>query len=256
MPLINRALFFVGLTSFLLGLSGCFTEVGNPEDETQMTASFQMDYTSVSPDSSAFPLPDSVSILRFPVVLKSATYIDTDSTLVDLWQNPNGYPVDFTGMDPKAILPAQTLKSGAVLTNLAMTFSFQPQSGIASDTLNFSTFQNNGYVKGMYALPGAPSLEFLFALPDTLERLTLKYPQAALQGWRQNGNYHCVFSFLVLHWFSNINLAQATVDTDNVGRSIVLLDSKHNAGLYSALTARFYKSFNTQYAVDAPGSTP
>jgi hypothetical protein len=230
------------LASLMAGLSGCFTEVGNPEDETPMTASFELDYTR---DSSNVSLLDSVSIQQFSLLLKSATYEDTDSTQRNLWQNPSGYPVDFTGTDSGAALPAQTLK-GKVLENLVMNFGFFAQKSVEVDTLNFGAFHGEGYIKGLYTLQGSDSsVEFLFALPDTTSNLTLNYSQNSLQGWLVNGAYHCQFSFLVFHWLSGVNLAQATVSTDTTGKKIALFDPEHNAALYTALTAGFYQAFNT-----------
>ncbi len=252
MKSMRRALFVACPVFLLAGLNGCFTEVGNPEDETQMTASFQMDYTR---SASVAAQPDSASILEFRLVLKDAEYQDTDSTQGTLWQNAKGYPVDFTGTDSQAVLPAQSLKSGN-LANLALDFNFLSRKSVQADTLNFAAFQDPGYVKGVYTLHGAP-VEFLFELPDTASDLTLKYSQAALQGWRENGAYRCQFSFLVFQWLSSADLTQAVADTDKAGKSLVLFDPQHNAALYSALTAGFYRAFNSQQVYwDTTGSTP
>jgi len=247
----------VGLACLLVWLSGCFTEVGNAEDE-RLSAEFKIDYSN-NPQ----PLPkaaakivdsDSIRILLFYLLIKEAVYHVQDSVgapLVTkfLWrEGTTSVAVDFTGADKTAVLATETLDKN-VPVNLTVECEFPYRGQLFPDTLDFDGFNDQSYIKGTYGV-GASAIDFLFAFPQSKE-IHLTYSQTALRSWYQDRVYHCQFTFFANKWVAGIDISKADLVKDKLGRSIAVFDATHNLETYQMLVTSFYKSFNaTQVAVE------
>lgn len=245
-----RVLSLLGPGFLLAELTGCFTEVGNPEEIRQMTAVFRVDYTL-----DTLPLggsADSVTISAFNLTLNDAQYTNVDSTRGHLWQDSPGHLVDFLGTSGRDTLPKQPL-GNKNLSELRMNFSLPGSNSLRADTVDFTTFQNNAYIKGTYRFNGSLK-HFLYALSDSARALNLAYSKETLDKWYQSGAYHCMITFHALKWFSGVNLQRVTVENDKSGNTITLFDPEHNSDAYVILMDQFHQNFNSQqiYADSLP----
>jgi hypothetical protein len=102
---------------------------------------------------------------------------------------------------------------------------------------------DRGYIKGIL-WDGRDSTAFLFALP-TGKEMTLEYSKGDIDSWYAGGRYDCQFVFFANKWLASADLAGAKESKDISGRRIILMDPTHNPAPYAALSAAFYKAFNT-----------
>lgn len=256
-PFWRRGYFalLIPLAMMSLHFSGCFTEVGNAEDDHLVQANFRIEYSANAqplPKAGVFsPSVDSISFLNFYLLIKEATYHTADSAtgaLVEryLWKEDSAVnPVDFTGRDAMAILPLQHLGK-STLVDLKMECKVPRHGALLPDTMELDRFSDPGYIKGVLYLGGKP-LPFLFALPTT-EELYLSYSQAAVDGWYQGNTYQCEFAFFATKWVAGEDFSPVVTSLDKTGKPFALFDGQDNSALYADLTSRFYKSFNTEQA--------
>lgn len=240
----------LALACFTAWLIGCFTEVGNAEDEKLLEAKFEIDY-----NRDALPLPKAaaetvatVHIHAFHLVLREAEYRVYDSargTTVEkhLWQGDSaGILVDFTGGGNTPALPNQMVPAGAPGV-LELKCLIPARKSLNPDTLDFDRFAGLGYIKGIHSA-GGKVRKFLFALPAARE-MHLNYSREALAAFRQGGDYRCRFTFFATKWVSAQPIQEARTWMDRSGNPVALFDGEHNATTYQALVTAFDKSFNT-----------
>jgi hypothetical protein len=242
---------FLALLAALV--SGCFTEVGNADDEQLVSGQFKIDYSANPkplPKLGTIPgIADSISIVQFYLEIREAEFKAFDSVTLrnvekHLWKEAGAtLPVDFTGNDPTATLPIQKVGSFKP-DNLVLQTIVPKQGVIQPDTLDFRKFSDQGYIKG-YLGAGRQATAFLFQLPEDQE-IHLEYSAAALKGWYRDNEYHCEFVFFAMEWIEGVDLSKAVVTRDRSGAPLILLGNGHNPALYPTLVERFYKSFNTQ----------
>jgi hypothetical protein len=233
-------------------LAGCFTEVGNAEDERLVQAQFRVDYGPIPaayPKSAAGKVTaGTAAISLFYLSVKEAEFHLFDSATnrradYHLWKEDSMVmSVDFTGRDTAAALPPQTV-SGIDPLDMKLECALPISAPLRPDTVDFARFSNPGFIKGMY-WDGRDSTAFIFALPSGTE-MSLIYPKAAIQDWYSGGKYRCEFVFYANSWIAAADLAAAAEVKDALGRKLILLDSTHNTAAFDALTTAFPKSFNT-----------
>ena len=243
---------FPGILLAAAIFGGCFTEVGNADDDHLLQAQFSVDY---SPPTKAQPKRAAVqtagvqtaTILRFYLGVREAEFQLFDSTRnqhaeYHLWKEDSAVlPVDFTGRDPAASLPDQKV-SGIDPLALKLECVLPVTKTLSTETLNFGTFSDSGYIKGVL-WDGRDSTAFLFALPSGSE-LTLAYPKSTIETWYTGGNYRCEFIFYANKWIAAADLSVAEELLDVTGRKVILLDASHNPVAFAALTTAFSTSFN------------
>jgi hypothetical protein len=236
-------------------LGGCFTEVGNAEDDNLVKADFHIDYSPTAKPLaktgtvlSGTPLDTpkidtgSIKIHRFYLVVREAEYHNPDGTEQHLWREDSaGAFVDFTHHDSNATLPFQNI-AHQTIANLKMEFSIPPNSQLKLDTVDVDAFHNPGFIVGTIQRGSIPTY-FLFALPSGV--LHLLYSQTTLESWMQGKVYNCQFQFFAGIWLANARLDTARVSLDRSGTPFILLDSTSNTALHKTLVDQFYKSFNT-----------
>lgn len=233
-------------------LAGCFTEVGNADDERLLQAQFSVDYsqpTTAQPKRAAVGTAaiQTVSIQRFYLSVREAEFQLLDSATSEraeyhLWREDSAIlPVDFTGHDPAATLPDQKVKPIDPLAFRLECVLPAPKT-LNEGTLNFATFADSAYIKGVL-WDGRDSTAFLFALPTGRE-LNLAYPKSIIETWYTATRYRCEFVFYANKWIAAADLSAAVETRDATGRKVILLDSSHNATAFAALTTAFPKSFN------------
>jgi hypothetical protein len=238
-----------GAFVYLTALTACFTEVGNAEDDRLLEADFRIEY--VTP-SKAIPKATATAmeavILQFYLEVREAEFhlfdsVNNKRAEYHLWKDDSAtLPVDFTGRDPSAVLPRQKVGSIDPL-EMHLKCALPSRPTLNPDTLDFQRFSNRGYIKG-FLWDGRDSTAFLFALPVARE-MTLEYSKGEIDSWYAGGRYDCQFVFFANRWLAAADLAGAKEIKDVAGRRVLLLDSAHNPAAYAALTAAFYKSFNT-----------
>ncbi|MEO7957938.1 MAG: hypothetical protein ABIW76_14725 [Fibrobacteria bacterium] len=254
--MIARMWACVLVPALIMGVfSGCFTEVGNAEDEQLVSGRFEIDYASNPqplPKSATSPAstdPDSISIRQFYLEIREAEFQAFDSVAMrnverHLWKKSGAtLPVDFTGEDASAALPIQKMDAFKP-DNFVLQCLVPKQSVLKPDTLDFLNFSGKGYIKG-YLYTGQSATPFLFQLPENQE-IHLEYSAAALLTWYRANEYHCEFVFFATKWMEGAGLGKAVVTRDRSGAPLIILGNGHNAALYALLVERFYKSFNTQ----------
>lgn len=240
-------------------LAGCFTEVGNAEDEHLVTAKFSVEAMRPKAATPKQAAVQTVSIQRFYLGVREAEFHLFDSASnrraeYHLWKEDSAVLlVDFTGKDTSARLPTEKV-SGLDPENFKLECVLPPAKSLRADTLDFSRFKDNGYIKGM-VWDGVDSTAFLFAMPSGGE-LDLIYPKPVLEAWDMNGTYKCDFVFYANDWIMAADLSKAVEVRDAVGRKLILLDSANNAAAFAALTTAFPKSFNALIAALEPASGP
>lgn len=241
---------FLAIACFTIGLGGCFTEVGNAEDEKLLEAKFDIDYSR-----DALPLPkyaaatvDTVLIQAFKLVVREAEYRVFDSasgTTVErhLWdRDSGGILVDFVGGGNTPSLPNQMVPAGEPQV-LELRCTIPSGTVMNHDTLDFDRFAGLGYIKGIHSAGGTVR-KFLFALPAARE-IHLRYSRDALATFRQGGVYKCRFTFFATKWISGQAIQEAKTWKDRTGAPVALFDKEHNATTYQALVTAFENSFNT-----------
>lgn len=241
------------VAALLMGLfPGCFTEVGNAEDEHLVSGSFKIEYSAnpqpLPKTASIGVEPDSISIRQFYMEIREAEFHSFDSVAMrnvekHLWkENGATLPVDFTGKDTAADLPIQ--KIGDFKPDMLVLQCLVPrQSVLNPDTLDFPGFSGKGYIKG-YLHAARSATAFLFQLPENQE-IHLEYSSAALKTWYRDNEYHCEFVFFATKWIEGAGLGKAVVTRDRSGNPLIILGNGHNTALYPLLVESFYKSFNT-----------
>ena len=239
---ILRIISGIGFGLLIAELTGCFTEVGNPEEIRQMTAEFRVDY---APDTVTLGgSPDSVILASFNLTLKNAEYRNADSSRGYVWQDSPNHVVDFLGTLERDTLPLQNLTSKPV-SGFRMDFALQEPGVLRADTVDFDAFQSGVYIKGTYRFGGSLT-HFLYALSDSTRELSLVYSKQALDKWYQSGTYRCTILFSPLKWFSGVDLQRILVEKDKSGAPLTLFDPEHNLDAWLMLKDRFYQNFNTQ----------
>lgn len=228
-------------------LAGCFTEVGNAEDDRLVEARFRVDYAQPATARPKSGASQTASIRVFYLSVREAEFHLLDSAKGEraeyhLWKEDSAaYPVDFTGRDPSAVLPAQKV-AGIDPLDMRLECALPAPKALRADTLDFARFADPGFIKGV-AFDGRDSTAFLFALPAGHE-LRLVYPKATIAAWYRDGRYACEYVFYANRWIAAADLSTAQAAKDATGRKVVLLDADHNADLHSALTTAFASAFN------------
>lgn len=247
------------LIGMLCGLDACFTEVGNAEDGQLVKANFSIDYAVSSQPlprsgakdlhSIASPSPtlDSLIIQQLYLRVREAEYYAMDSTTGEyfethLWKNPAGVDVDFTGKDAAATLPAERVVSLTADT-IKLQFRLAQAHTLLTDTLDFDTFADRRYMKGI-AYVGGKQKPFLFALPAA-RRVELIYSKEALEKWHSQEGYHCEFMFYGYLWAENPVFTKAKAWRDSNDKEVMIFDGNHNPAAYRELSTAFFNSFNT-----------
>ncbi|MBW8889955.1 MAG: hypothetical protein JF616_19540 [Fibrobacteres bacterium] len=242
---------FPGILLAAAIFGGCFTEVGNAGDDRLLEAQFSVDYSQpvkAQPKRAAYTAPiQTATILRFYLGVREAEFQLFDSATnqraeYHLWKEDTAVlPVDFTGHDPAASLPDQKV-SGIDPLSMKLECVLPVPKTLSSTTLNFGTFTDPGYIKGVM-WDGRDSTAFLFALPSGSE-LSLAYPKSIIETWYSSTHYRCQFIFYANKWIAAADLSAAEETPDVTGRKVILLDASHNAAAFAALTTAFSTSFN------------
>ena len=240
------------LMSLAFWQSGCFTEVGNAEDDRLVSAKFQIDLVQCAPvlNKVATQKVDSfdVNIFQFYVNVKEAEFYFYDSVKMNsseyhLWKfTSDPLPIDFSGQDPIARLPVESV-GRLIPRDFYLTCSLPNRKSFKVDTIDFKTFSDRGYIKGRF-IDGKFETNFLFAMPKSLQ-LRLQYTPEQSKRWLVNGMYTCDFIFCAKQWLLGVDLSKAAMDKDKMGNSIVIINDVKNAAIYQTLSDSFYKSFNT-----------
>ncbi len=250
----NRILPAHGLVLLAGLLAGCFTEVGNAEDDRLVEAKFQIDYKSIAPLPKAAiggPVVNEASIVQFYLGVREAEFHLFDSLTnrkqeFHLWKDDSAIlDVDFTGTDTLARLPNQKV---GVLNPLEMHLQcqFPAHFALNVDTVDFDRFRDRSYIKGVLSV-GKAATPFLFALPNA-GGFQLLYEKQTLDGWYAAGTYRCRFIFYANRWVAGMDFSHAVLSKDATGDKVLVLDPEHNGDLHDSLEARFYHAFNTSKA--------
>jgi hypothetical protein len=228
--------------------AGCFTEVGNADDDRLLDAKFRVDYSQPVPGQpKRAAVVQTASIQRFYLGVREAEFQLFDSVSnqraeYHLWREDSAVlPVDFTGRDPAASLPTQKV-SGIEPLTMRLECVLPAPKALDEKILDFARFVDSGYIKGV-VWDGRDSTAFLFALPSGRE-LSLAYPKSVIEGWYTKDHYQCEFLFYANKWIVSADLSAADEVRDTTGRKVILLDSTHNPAAFAALSAAFLKSFN------------
>jgi hypothetical protein len=228
------------------GLLGCFTEVGNAEDEQVVKASFNIDYSMPQPPlvkrSVAQTFTPSIHIQSFRLKVREGEFHYTDRTEEYLWMgDTSGQEVDFTGKDSLGRLPPQFIPKKTI-SNLKLEFVVTQSSRTSTSPLDLDSLPRSNWIVGKWTLAGVTET-FLFPVPAG--RFNLFYSQTALDQWKMGNAYDCQFTFFAAQWFDGIDIPSATRRLDKLGRPYILFDSNTNPTVYAQLVKKFYKSFNT-----------
>ncbi len=228
-------------------LAACFTEVGNPGKDQEVTADFSIDYTANPPplaktQNRAAPA-DSVRILQFYLNVVVITYRTVEKTNGTLWSAVDslGIPVDFTHQDTTAVLPPLQVP-GIAWEQVKFKSRVPDHIPLNPDTVDFASFADHGYIKGTLDV-GAGQTRFLFQLPD-IYRLNLIYDQNQLDLWQVGDAYHLQVKFYPTPWARGESLDTAETYADRSGMPLAVIDLEHNPDLYQRLAADFFKAFN------------
>lgn len=240
---------------------GCFTEIGNPGKEQTVSARFRIEY---APPPAAVPKysaqyhvadekdekddengnpPDSLRILAFSFNVVEVNYTTADDVDGRIWKVPDslGITVDFTGSDPKAVLPPVAVPS-IEYSILKLENRIPRHPVIDPDTLAFGSFSHGAYIKGVAYYSGTP-IRFLCQFTDD-HKINLVYASEILELWRKGDSYAFDFVFYASNWISGTDLTRISPVTGPDG-SFVLIDQEHNPEEFTALRASFFKSFNS-----------
>lgn len=242
---------------------GCFTEVGNPGEEPKVTTTFRIDYsagtglTKAAIESAGMSKPEVmarthsgllITQLYFNIV--EVNYRTLDDVEGRIFKVPDslGKPVDFTGQDTSARLPAVAVPPEE-WREYKLESRVPKHTLLALDTVDALQFSDRGYIKGYLpvALGGLP---FLCQLPNW-SKINLVYNDSVLSQWRVGNAYHIDVVFFANRWLSLSGLpaladsGKLETATDATGRQVVLIDQEHNIEAYDALTKAFFKSFNS-----------
>lgn len=233
-----------GLTIAML--AGCFTEVGNPEGESLISATFRIDYAAnpkKQPKAGAgLTGIEIVTISRFSLVVDEAEYHGIDARERHLWDEDSaGVLVDFASTSSNAALPEKRADT-VTWKDLDLVCKVPGRRNLLPDTLDLEHFHDPGFIAGAVT-NGNGKMSFLFALPD-ISLLHMRYGRATLDSWRNGLRYDLEFVFYAQSWFYQAGLETANSETDRTGKSFVLLDARHNPQIHRSLVERFFLSFN------------
>jgi len=234
------------LPILLLAWGGCFTEVGNAEDDNLVRAEFRIDYglgaSALAKPGLGTMASENMLIDLFYVRVREAEFHNQDGSEMHLWRGESaGVFVDFTLQDTAAKLPQVSIAKQSI-NNFKLEIDLFAATPIDPDTIAFHFFDNRAYIKGEYAY-GASNSRFIFALPAGV--LHLIYAKETMDAWMRGNVYDCQFIFNGRKWLAGSRLDTATAYPDRNREPLVLLDSQHNPQLYNALVEKFYTSFNT-----------
>lgn len=224
-----------------LALSGCYTEIGNPGKDSQVTATFSIDYAPALPKAAATP---GVAIERFWFNVVEVNYRTVADEEGRIWKVPDslGRRVDFTGRDTQAVLPPVDVPA-AEWTILKLESRIPEHQPLRGDTLDFAAFADPGYIKGTCA-HGGRTVRFLARLPE-VGKVNLVYNQEILERWRHGDAYALEFVFFAHRWLQGADLFAADTVIDRAGLPVAILDPEHNPDLYALVSANFFKAFNS-----------
>jgi hypothetical protein len=239
--------------AWAIALAGCYTEIGNPGKDSQVTATFSIDYSQAVPapkvaapgaPGGSVPQAGQVAIERFYFNVVEVNYRTIDDADGRIWRVPDslGRSVDFTGKDTDAVLPPVEVPAGD-WTILKLESRIPAHDTLDPDTLDFAAFADRGYIKGTYAR-GGRSLRFLWQLPNH-RRVNLVYNQELIEQWRHGNAYELEFVFYACRWVGGVDLLQAEAWRDRAGRDVAVIDLEHNRPLYDSLNTGFFRSFNS-----------
>lgn len=221
-----------GIAAFF---AACFTEVGNPDEETSMSARVRITY---DPDSAAAFAPDSVAITALELRLLEAAYRGADSAEHPLWSGSQGADLDFVGEEA---LPLQALAAPPVK-------GVEVRLGASPAAVS---------IRGTYWIGGTVRA-FRLSVPDTAE-IFVRYDSAALAAWRSGSRYDCRIVFFARRWLSvpGLDSAEAVAEgMDGAETPVVLLDAEHNGALYRLLIQNLGHAFNGTHAYPKRAGTP
>lgn len=251
MSRLSQSFLLIGFTAILIGLSGCFTEVGNAEDERLIKAEFKTDYSpnpQVLGKSTALSHTlNSLQITQFYMLLHEAEFtikdsITQNSVTKHLWKDYSlSYPIDFTGFDPKASLSVERIGT-AEPESFTLGFKISQHSNLDPLSIDFTEFKDVGFMKGNFTIDTMKT-DFIFSLP-TIKDFHLSYSKSTLLTWLNGNSYNCQIAFFARKWMENADLSQATKVKDMNGHEFILLDFSHNATQFKVLTNSFKSSFN------------
>jgi hypothetical protein len=249
-----RLLTVQGLLLLSCILAGCFTEVGNAQDDRLVQAKFQIEYTTgptaLPKTATTVPETTKVGILQFYLSIEEAEFDLLDSITnrkeeFHLWKEDSALDVDFLGLDSSAVLPVE--KVGILNPHdMHLHCQFPGHRVLGLDTIDFTRFHDRSYIKGIFTT-GKSTTPFLFALPNT-GGFELTYMADILGSWYSDGIYHCRFVFFANNWVAGLKLGNAILSKDKTGTNVMVLDPEHNGLLHDSLETRFYKSFNSSRA--------
>ncbi len=264
MSCMVRPFLLLVLTGILFFSNGCFTEIGNAEDERLLRTEFKIDYSEnpvilgMGKYAATISNNDSIIIQHFKMLVHEASYTLKDSvtqTTVQklLWAEDSiSDPVDFTGTDKSANLKVEKL-GAQVPENINLEFKVDEHRALNPATMDFTAFSDIGYIKGIFAdggnlksTSGSKNMNtnFLFSLP-TANEIHMTYSKSAMLGWYKDKAYNCQIEFFPNKWIANVDFSTIETVVDKNGLKFALIDSNHNVALYATLVASFYKSFNT-----------
>ncbi len=259
-----RPFILLVLTGILFFSNGCFTEIGNAEDERLLRTEFKIDYSEnpvilgMGKYAAKSSKSDSILIQHFKMLVHEASYTLKDSvthTTIQklLWAEDSiSDPVDFTGADKNANLKVEKLGS-QVPENINLEFKVDEHRALNPTAMDFTGFSDIGYIKGVLSDVGnlkstsgstSSGTHFLFSLP-TANEIHMTYSKTALLGWYKVKAYNCQIEFFPNKWIANVDFSKIDIVVDKNGLEFALIDSSHNVALYATLVASFYKSFNT-----------
>jgi hypothetical protein len=229
---------------------GCFTEVGNPGPPQKFTTDFRIDYQ----ETDGAPLKKQsrseagllISQLFFNII--EVNYRTLDDVEGRIWKVPDslGKIVDFTGKDTTAVLPPVDVPPGE-WGEFKLESRVPAHTAIAVDTLDSRAFGHRGYIGGVLP-PALGGLAFFCQFPN-YPKVNLVYNDSVLSQYRVGETYHIEVVFYANRWLSTARLDTLTsglqAEVDKNGNSVVLIDREHNVSAYNALSAAFFKSFNS-----------
>lgn len=240
------------LALLALAVAGCYTEIGNPTKQNQVTATFTIDYADAPlpkvsagpPGAAAVPESGRVSIEQFWFNVVEANYSTLEESDNRIWKLPDslGVRVDFTGRDTRAALPQVSVPAGEWIF-MKLESRIPVHDTLRADTLDFAAFADPGYIKGAYS-SGGRQRRFLCQLPNVY-RINLVYEQDLLESAKRGDAYDLEFTFYASRWMRDVDPFAADTLRDMSGQGVAVIDLEHNRDLYDRLTANFYKAFNS-----------
>lgn len=219
--------------------NGCFTEVGNPDEEEMtlvMRVASPVEDTAGTGGRNA---PDSVQVTGLVLRLTGVDQYARGKRARTLWANDSvGRDAALSRGDSVRATRLAALETDSLVVRLRA----HPARAIDLDTVNWETFSDPGYLKGVIHRRGV-ARRFLFALSDSL-RFAALYDRDALEAWRDAKGYHCLLLFHPRAWMNHPAIDTAKAFPTAGGDPVVVFDETHNPAQHAGLTRRLARSFN------------